>query len=253
MTEEQYIKFLTDVYVKADGSHLNSASIGKYSRQTTSKIDSYLNTIMPGCDYKTIYEVQTIEELKEIERLLKLNSDFVRDNKEGHQMYSAGLHRYIEFAEGTLINKYTSDASVLDIKEPVPRQIISKQRTSVIRDTVKIAQAKGLCNHHCQIDESHITFRTASTGKNYVEGHHIIPLSCQNEFEYSLDVLANIIVLCPNCHRKLHYSVREERLDDLYRIYDSRYERFDNAGILTDRSTFVDMATENIIRTNNNG
>ena len=229
MTEEQYIKFLTDIYVKADGTHLNNASIRKYSHQTTSKINSYLELLLPDFGYKSIYEVQTIEELQYIERLLNLNTDFVKENKEGHQMYSAGLHRYIEFAKGTLIHKYTDDAAVLDIKEPVPRHIPIKPGTTLIRDTVKITQAKCLCDYHCQVDEHHITFKAASTRKNYVESHHIIALSCQNDFEYSLDVLANIIVLCPNCHRKLHYAVREDRIDKLYKLYDTRYERFNNA------------------------
>ena len=244
MTEEQYIKFLTDVYTTDRGGHLSAASIDKYSRQTTSKIDSYLNRILPNSIYDSIYDVGTIEELNEIRTLLLSNSDFVRENTEGHHMYSAGLNRYIEFAEGTLISQFSNDTSVLDIKEPIPKNIEVKPRTIPARDSVRIAQAKGACKYCCQIDETHRTFTSESTRKNYVEGHHIIPISYQSHFSYSLDVLANIIVLCPNCHRLLHYAIKTERIDKLYRIYDKRYERFDHAGILTDRQSFVEMALE---------
>lgn len=242
MTEEQYIKFLTDVYTTGRGEHLSSASINKYSRQTTSKIDSYLDRIIPNNIYTSIYDVGTIEELNEIRNLLLSNPDFVRENTEGHHMYSAGLNRYIEFAEGTLISRFSEDTSVLDIKEPIPRNITVSQRFAYARDSVKIAQAKGACRYCCQLDGSHKTFTSEATSKNYVEGHHIIPLSCQSHFDYSLDVLANIIVLCPNCHRLLHYAIKPERIDRLFRIYDDRHERFDHAGILTDRQSFVEMA-----------
>ena len=244
MTEKQYILFLTDVYTTDKGDHLSAASINKYSRQTTSKINYYLSKILPNNNYDSIYDVGTIEELNEIRTLLMSNPDFVRENTEGHHMYSAGLNRYIEFAEGTLISQFSDDTSVLDIKEPIPKSIEVRPRFVSARDSVKIAQAKGACRYCCQIDKAHRSFISESTRKNYVEGHHIIPLSCQSHFGYSLDVLANIIVLCPNCHRLLHYAIKPERVDRLYRIYDDRHERFEHAGILTDRQSFVEMALE---------
>ena len=241
MTEEQYIKFLKDVYKTGRGKNLSDASISKYSKQTTNKIDSYLNQLFPNNNYRSIYDVNTIEELKKIRSLLFANEKFIKEDSDGHRMYSAGLNRYIEFAEGSLISLFTDDPAILDIKEPKPKQIIEK-RKKVVRDSVKISQAKGACKYCCQIDVQHKSFTAESTNKNYVEGHHIIPLYYQTHFDYSLDVLANIIVLCPNCHRLLHYAIKPERIDKLYRIYDERYDRFDNAGILIDRKLFVEMA-----------
>ena len=242
MTEEQYIRFLKYVYLKDNGEHLSSASISKYSRQTTRKIDSYLTRIIPDCSFSSIYDVDSIEELKRIQRLLNNNKEFKKENEIGNNMYSAGLNRYIEFAEGTLIAQFSNDTSILDIKEPVPKGVKVGTRYIPARDSVKIAQAKGACNYCCQIDPDHKSFTSAHTHKNYVEGHHIIPMNHQDSFNYSLDVLANIIVLCPNCHRLLHYAIKPERVDKLYRIYDERQERFSNAGILTDRKSFVEMA-----------
>jgi 5-methylcytosine-specific restriction protein A len=62
-----------------------------------------------------------------------------------------------------------------------------------------------------------------------MEAHHLIPLSTQDYFEYSLDVDANIVCLCPTCHRKLHYG--NSIKDDLKRLYDLRIKRLKQSGI----------------------
>lgn len=59
----------------------------------------------------------------------------------------------------------------------------------------------------CEVDIAHKTFISDRTKKNYVETHHIIPLSAQEyNFEYKLDCVANVSCLCPNCHRLIHYG-----------------------------------------------
>lgn len=72
--------------------------------------------------------------------------------------------------------------------------------------------------NRCEIDANHETFIT-SAGNQYVEAHHLMPISQQGRFEYSLDHPANIIILCPNCHRKVHYGnsvTRQELIRDLF-------------------------------------
>lgn len=58
---------------------------------------------------------------------------------------------------------------------------------------------------------------------NYTEAHHLIPLFYQDSFDFSLDVEANVVSLCPNCHCLLHYGQDKEVL--LRQLYDSRTER----------------------------
>lgn len=58
---------------------------------------------------------------------------------------------------------------------------------------------------------------------NYTEGHHLIPLSFQPLFEYSLDVEANVVSLCPRCHRLLHYGQDKSQL--LLTLYEKRIAR----------------------------
>lgn len=66
-------------------------------------------------------------------------------------------------------------------------------------------------NYMCEINSNHITFINKSTGKNYVEAHHLIPMEYYDEFDYSIDVEPNIIALCPNCHEEIHKSNYENQ------------------------------------------
>lgn len=73
--------------------------------------------------------------------------------------------------------------------------------------------------YRCAYDPGHETFYSPTLGGNYVEMHHIIPLSHQDNFDYSIDVPENIVPLCPNCHRKIHNSddnSKNEMLKNLY-------------------------------------
>jgi predicted HNH restriction endonuclease len=58
----------------------------------------------------------------------------------------------------------------------------------------------------CQINKNHKPFINFISGKNNVEGHHLIPMKFYNKYPYSIDIEDNIIALCPNCHREIHQS-----------------------------------------------
>lgn len=89
--------------------------------------------------------------------------------------------------------------------------------------------------YQCNIDGNHESF-IAKNGKTYMEAHHLIPMSAQDDFENSLDVDANIISLCPVCHRKLHHGIDID--DDLRRLFNSRVELLKQSGI---EITLVDL------------
>ena len=63
----------------------------------------------------------------------------------------------------------------------------------------------------CQARVSHTTFTSKVSGNSYVEAHHFVPLRHQPFFEFTLDNAANILALCPNCHRLLHHATADER------------------------------------------
>ncbi|MET3320548.1 UNVERIFIED_ORG: 5-methylcytosine-specific restriction protein A [Peribacillus simplex] len=85
----------------------------------------------------------------------------------------------------------------------------------------------------CEYNTSHLTFVNDTTGKNYVEGHHLIPLSIQDEFNYSLDVPQNIVSLCPNCHRKIHKASKSQKKAMIEKLYRSREKGLIKRGIVT--------------------
>ena len=65
----------------------------------------------------------------------------------------------------------------------------------------------------CELCDTRHTFRDTK-GEEYFEGHHLIMYntSVQRRFKYCLDYPENIICLCPNCHKKIHNSNKEDTL-----------------------------------------
>ncbi len=80
------------------------------------------------------------------------------------------------------------------------------------------AYALKRANYLCELDNSHKTFKQENS-RNYVEGHHVIPMHAQEDFEYSIDVPENIVALCPNCHRKVHLSDEESKNKIVHKLY----------------------------------
>lgn len=80
-----------------------------------------------------------------------------------------------------------------------------------VRSPIVSATAIRNANFLCEIDETHWTFISKAKKQKYVEAHHLIPMCQQNKFEFSLDVVANIISVCATCHRMLHFGVADEK------------------------------------------
>lgn len=72
-----------------------------------------------------------------------------------------------------------------------------------------------------------------------MEGHHAIPMKKQESFDVSLDVYANIICLCPICHRLLHYGEDCDKDNLLNKIYYDRADRLASSGIRLSKEEFV--------------
>ncbi len=76
------------------------------------------------------------------------------------------------------------------------------------RDTALISSVLERENYTCFFNNNHKTFPSV-TRPNYVEGHHIIPISLNDSFQENLDCEENIISLCPNCHKAIHLATNE--------------------------------------------
>lgn len=69
------------------------------------------------------------------------------------------------------------------------------------RDPDVVAEALCRAESFCEKCKEKAPFLKRSNGKPYLEVHHIIPLS-----QGGLDSLENVISLCPNCHREIHFG-----------------------------------------------
>lgn len=107
------------------------------------------------------------------------------------------------------------------------------------RDHDTAVQAKKLSNFTCEYNREHITFINNTDQRNYVEAHHLIPVSKEDDFENSIDVSANIVTLCPICHRCIHHGKAEDKEIILLKLYNERKERLKKCNIYLDKSTLM--------------
>jgi len=85
-------------------------------------------------------------------------------------------------------------------------------------------------NYTCENDPTHLTFLSKTTGENYVEAHHLIPMEYQDEYP-NLDINGNIVSLCPTCHRRFHHARDEERREIIEKFYNKRKDELKEYGI----------------------
>jgi len=83
----------------------------------------------------------------------------------------------------------------------------------------------------CELGKSHATFINKTTHRQYMEAHHLIPMSKQASFPQDIDVPENILCLCPNCHRKIHFAEDTSRIDILKRAYERKKRKLPSRGI----------------------
>lgn len=95
--------------------------------------------------------------------------------------------------------------------------------------------------YRCEYDSTHLFFHSNITGQNYVEAHHLIPMEFQEIFDYSLDVEANIVSLCPLCHKKVHHATTEEKKPILDKIYSQRKSRLASCKINIEFGNLIEL------------
>ncbi len=230
--KEYYARYLRDVRGLSESSvkHYFDA-LNNISRRLKAK-----NLVQ-----QDIYEIADLDRLEMIKEVLYSDPDFLAANERGRRMYSSGLNNYCRFAAGEGFSDLQYEMQALDV--PIAPEVavivehIVWKRSGILR-----TQAIEMANYSCEINPMHQTFISESTQKPYMEGHHLLPMNHQDHFSVSLDVYANIICLCPICHRKIHYGLKDDRVAMVGQIYDLRMSRLANSGLEMSKKEFVDVA-----------
>jgi hypothetical protein len=118
--------------------------------------------------------------------------------------------------------------NLLDLPQPIANEYA---RNTNRRDPQKAANAKRNANYKCVYNIDHISFTTKNNNENYVEAHHLVPMQLQQKFLYSLDIEANIVALCPICHRLIHHATNNEKKMLITKLYNERIKRLKDCNI----------------------
>lgn len=140
------------------------------------------------------------------------------------------------------INNLAIDLKNKDLSKEEKEKIISKYKEEFL-DTDDIDEilyssqnmkeySKYKSGYLCEVDNTHNTFLAKKTKKNYVEAHHLIPFCYRKDFDVSIDIEENIVCLCPNCHRKIHLSVDEQKKELLLPLLNKKIKGISDSGIV---------------------
>ena len=196
-----------------------------------------------------LFEVESLLKLRELRDVLYADAAFKDQNAIGNNMYSVGLNHFVDFLGLEVSGDAAADQKMLTgddlVKLDVPIDKPARAPKVVYgwnRDRVIIEQVLKADKYQCEIDVNHKTFIMRRNDEPYLEGHHLIRMEHQDRFAKSLDVYANIIGLCPNCHRQLHLGKHAEIRAILSPIYDLRAERLAKSGLELSKDEFLTLA-----------
>lgn len=129
---------------------------------------------------------------------------------------------------------------------PVPPKSAAS-RSGYVRNVNFAALALKRANFKCEIDPNHETFLARARKHQYVEAHHLVPISKQEYFKVSLDVPANIVALCATCHKLLHHGRIIDKRDYLLRLLAARQGRLQEIEILLDSEQLLNFYRKNLL------
>jgi 5-methylcytosine-specific restriction protein A len=139
-----------------------------------------------------------------------VNLEILAKTKTGISIHETILSHIKMLYEKVDFKNMFFEFTACEVNEKVANSRI--KRNSKLIDDIKIRD-----NFKCVVDNNHISF--LSNDKNYVEGHHIIPMYQQKNYNFEVDVVDNIVSLCPNCHKEVHLA------DDKTTVLKNLYEQ----------------------------
>lgn len=215
---------------------ITDKSVGHYITGINS-----INTLLEKYDFpvKNVFSVESVVELDAVKVFLETNKEFLEKDSVGHNMYSVAFNHFYRFACADS-EFFQRAIAAMDITVAKPKTVTTTA-TQWKRNQIVITQAIEGANHCCEHNHDHHTFIARSSGKAYMEGHHLIPLEFQTKFECSIDVYANVVCLCPTCHRLMHFGRDSERTYMAEAFYEKREDRLVRSGINLSKKEFLEL------------
>lgn len=221
-------------------------SIYKYS----GAIETISDEINRNGYHAKIYSIIEPEEIDHVIQVYNSIPDLKQKNKKGNNMYTSSLNwykKYLEYLkkENSSVNEVHSEYGIRDFrKERNGFEIIDNKRMWK-RDRKLVESSIEHAQNLCEYNLKHESFVCNRTGKAYMEGHHLIPMKYQDIFQNSLDVVANIVCLCVNCHKKLHHGILEDKIVLLKSLYKQRKKRLENCELYITEVELIELYRDN--------
>ena len=200
-----------------------------------------INTLLEKNKFpiQNIFQIKSVAELDAIKTFLEGNSEFRQKDSTGHHMYSVAFKHFYRFAcEDN--DFFSHNIATMDVVVTKPNAVTTSS-TQWRRNQIIITQAIEGAGYLCEHDPAHMTFISKSTGQAYMEGHHLIPMKYQSQFDCGIDVYANVVCLCPVCHRLLHFGRDSDRRYVAEQLFDQRRTRLVNSGIDLSKKDFLEL------------
>ena len=200
-----------------------------------------INVILEKYDFpiRNIFETKTVADLEAIKIFLNSNVEFQEKNRIGHNMYSVSFRHFCEFVCGDY-EFFNHNIQHMDIVAEKP-PIVTSTTTSYRRNQIIVDQSLEGAGYRCEHNAEHQTFIAKATNHAYMEGHHLIPMKFQDQFDCSLDVYANVVCLCPICHRLLHYGMKKDKEYLSEELFEQRIDRLVVSGIDISKKEFLKL------------
>jgi len=214
------------------------------------KIEEKYISINP--DYRDYFEKLFVKKysMDELNKRLQKESDYADFL---HNPQQLGVNLIDLPKKGSLIEieikediEYVSQVDSIDDSEIVaetpdtsykvePKQVQDGTLKVYPREPKVGKKAIKKAGYSCEYDNSHITFASASTGKPFMEAHHLISMTKQqeiwNKYGVNVDCVENVVSLCPNCHRAIHLAKKAEREKIIKKLYEYKKDEFEKIGL----------------------
>lgn len=183
-----------------------------------------------------------VSRIKSINELTgKQNPDLFELNDDGYSFVKTIIDEDEETIDDYIVfeDLEYQPSNELAIDEPYKRIVDAYEKNGEIK---KVSADKNisrivleLSDFKCEIGRllgnDHELFLNKN-GEPYLEVHHLIPLKASKDFfPLNIDIVPNLVPLCPSCHAKLHRGSLDEKKIILRLLYDKRIALLNDNGL----------------------